>query len=308
MVAGAGDALSILVAGATLVGVLAAAVSAHDASNLDRVLIVALALLAVSSFDAVAVLPEAARELVATLASGRRVLELTDREARVRDPACPLPPPRRHATVELRGVTAGYGDAESPALDGVDLRLEHGRRVAVVGPSGAGKTTVTNLLLRFLDPEQGCVTIDGHDVREYRQADVRVHFALAGQEAHVFDTSIRENLRVGRIDASDAELWGALRRTRLDSWIASLPEGLDTLVGEEGTRLSGGQRQRLTLARALLADAPVLVLDEPTAHVDPHTARALLDDVLDAADDRTVVLVTHDSDALERMDEIVRLG
>ena len=123
----------------------------------------------------------------------------------------------------------------------------------------------------------------------------------------MFDTSIRENLRIGLPTATAAELEESLRHARLGEWVASLPDGLDTLVGEEGTRLSGGQRQRLTLARALLADAPVLVLDEPTAHVDPETAEALLDDLLDAAGDRTVLLITHRPEALERMDEIVRI-
>ena len=307
LVAGLGDALSILVAGLTVAGVLAVAVSATDAGTLDRVLIAMLALLALSSFDATFPLPGAARELSATTAAGRRVLELTDREPRVRDPDAPLPAPPPRAVVALRGVTARYRLGERPALAGVDLRLDPGRRIALVGPSGAGKTTVTNLLLRFLDPVDGRVTIAGRDVREYRQEDVRRHFALAGQEAHVFDSTLRENLRLARPTAADADLEAVLRRARLGEWVASLPDGLDTPVGEDGTRLSGGQRQRLTLARALLADAPVLVLDEPTAHLDPTTARSLMDDVLDAAGDRTVLLITHRSEGLERMDEIVTL-
>jgi ABC-type transport system involved in cytochrome bd biosynthesis fused ATPase/permease subunit len=188
-----------------------------------------------------------------------------------------------------------------------DLRLEPGRRVALVGPSGVGKTTVLNLLLRFLDPAAGRVTIAGHDLREYRQEDVRATFALAGQDAHLFDSTIRENLRLARPDADEADLWAALQRARLGEWVASLPAGLDTQVGEEGTMLSGGQRQRLVLARALLAGAPVLLLDEPTAHLDPPTARALMDDVLAAAADRAVLLVTHRAEGLERMDEIVVL-
>ena len=179
---------------------LAAAVAAHDTSGLDSVLIATLAFLALSSFDAVVALPGAARELTAALASGRRVLELTDREPTVVDPADPLPAPPRRASVELRGVVARYDQEAQPALLGLDLRLEPGRRVALVGPSGAGKTTVTNLLLRFLDPEAGVVTIGGRDVREYRQTDVRRHFAIAGQQAHVFDTSIAANLRIGRPD------------------------------------------------------------------------------------------------------------
>jgi thiol reductant ABC exporter CydC subunit len=306
LVAGAADALTILVAGATVAGVLAVAVAAHAAGGLDRVLVATLALLALASFDAVSPLPAAARELSDLLSAGRRVLETAEREPLVRDPDEPRPAPPRRAPVALEGVTARYG-REQPVLSGFDLRLEPGRRVALVGPSGAGKTTVTNLLLRFLDPVEGRVTIAGHDVREYPQPDVRATFALTGQDAYLFDSTIRENLRLARADATEAELWVALERARLGEWVASLPDGLDTPVGEEGTMLSGGQRQRLALARALLADAPVLLLDEPTAHLDPPTAQALMNDVFDAVGDRAVLLVTHRPEGLERMDEVLAL-
>jgi ATP-binding cassette, subfamily C, bacterial CydC len=307
LVAGLADALGIVVAGLTVAGVLAVAVAAHDTGTLDRVLVATLALLALSSFEAVAPLPATARELGATLAAGRRVLELTDRDPLVRDPAEPADLPRGSATVALEGVTARYGD-EPAVLTDFFLRLEPSRKVALVGPSGAGKTTVTNLLLRFLDPESGRVTIAGRDAREFRQEDVRRMFALAGQEAHVFDSSIRENLLLARPEATEDELRAALGRARLGGWVASLPDGLDTLVGEEGGRLSGGERQRLVLARALLADAPVLILDEPTAHLDPPTAERLMDDVLDAAAGTTVLLITHRPEGRARMDEIVTLA
>jgi len=304
---GAGEALSILVAGLTVVAVLAVSVHAHAAGSLDRVLVAMLALLALASFEAVAALPSAARELSATLASGRRVLELIAREPAVRDPATPSDPPKDSAA-SLEDVTARYSPDAAPVLSGFDLRLEPGDRVALVGPSGSGKTTVTNLLLRFLDPEQGRVTLAGRDLPEYRQDDVRATFALAGQEAHVFDSTIRANLLLARPDATESDLRLALRRAHLDEWVASLPEGLDTLVGEDGRRLSGGQRQRLTIARALLSAAPVLVLDEPTAHLDPATARAVVDDAFAAAGDRSVLLVTHRPEGLDLVDEVVALG
>jgi ABC-type multidrug transport system fused ATPase/permease subunit len=188
-----------------------------------------------------------------------------------------------------------------------DLRLEPGRKIALVGPSGAGKTTIVNLLFRFLDPVAGKVSIDGRDVREYAQEDVRGTFALAGQNAHLFDTTIRANLLLARPGASEAELTAVLGRARLADWVATLPNGIDTIVGEEGMRLSGGQRQRLVLARALLADAPVLVLDEPTAHLDTDTAQRLMEDMLDASAARTVLLITHRREGLNRMHEIVAL-
>jgi thiol reductant ABC exporter CydC subunit len=307
LVAGLGEALTILVAGLTVTGVLAAAVSATAGGSLDPVLVATLALLALASFDAVTPLAPAARELSSTLASGRRVLDVIERSPDVRDPSSPVPAPMGAAAVRLEGVTARYEPGQPAVLRGVDLELLPGRRVALVGASGTGKTTVTRLLLRFLYPERGRVTIGARDVRDYAQADVRRQFAIAGQEAYVFDSTVRENLRLARPDATDDELWAVLRLARLDGWAASLPKGLDAPVGEEGARLSGGQRQRLTLARALLTDAPVLVLDEPTAHLDPETAEAVMNDVLAAAEGRTVLLITHRSEGLEEMDDVIVL-
>jgi thiol reductant ABC exporter CydC subunit len=307
-VGGLADGAGLAVVGTTVAGVLAVAVRASADGHLDRVLIAMLGLLALASFEAVQPLAAAARELSATLAAGGRVLELADRTAAVVDPVAPLPAPYWPFTVALEDVRARYAPGERPALDGVSLRLEPGCRVALVGPSGAGKTTVVNLLLRFLDPEAGRVTLAGRDLREYRQEDVRRAIAVAGQDSHLFSTSIRENVRLARPDASDRAIEHALRRARLWSWVAGLPEGLDTAVGEEGRELSGGQRQRLVLARALLADAPVLVLDEPTAHLDPPTARALVDDVFAAAGDRSVLLITHRAEGLDLVEEIIRIG
>jgi ABC-type multidrug transport system fused ATPase/permease subunit len=162
------------------------------------------------------------------------------------------------------------------------------------------------MLLRFLDPEQGRVTIDGRDVRDYRQEDVRRTFAIAGQNAHLFNSTIRANLSLAG-PAGDTEIEDALRQAQLADWVASLPDGLDTLVGEEGSQLSGGQRQRLTLARALLAQAPVLILDEPTAHLDQDTAEELVRDILTAARDRSILLITHRPEGLDLVDEIVAL-
>jgi ATP-binding cassette, subfamily C, bacterial CydC len=307
LTAGLGEALSLAACGLTVVGVLAVSVTAHDAGTLDRVLVATLALLALASFDAVLPLPAAARELTASVASGRRLLELTEAEPTVRDPGSPLAAPTAPSAIALEDVTVRYLDDEAPVLRCVDLRLDPGRKIALVGPSGAGKTTVTNLLFRFLDPERGRVTIAGRDVRLHRQEDVRRMFALAGQGAHLFASTIRQNLRLARPTADEDELWAALRRAQAADWVASLPDGLDTFVGEEGDGLSGGQRQRLVLARALLADAPVLVLDEPTAHLDPATARSLMDAVLDASHGKTVLLITHRPEGLDRMDEVVAI-
>jgi ATP-binding cassette, subfamily C, bacterial CydC len=304
---GAGDGLRLLVTGVTVAGVLAFAVNAHASGQLDRVLVAALALLALASFEAVQPLPQAARELAETLASGRRILAVTDREPRVADPPQPAPLPAGPFAVALEHVTARYEPGGPPVLDDFDLRLGPGSKVALLGASGSGKTTVTSLLLRFIDPDAGRVSLAGRDLREYRQEDVRRVIAVAGQESHLFSASIRDNVRLARPEASDAELEEALRRARIWDWVSALPDGWHTLVGEEGRELSGGQRQRIVVARALLADAPVLVLDEPTAHLDPPTAERLMHDVLAAAGDRSVLLITHRPEGLELMDEVVTL-
>ena len=308
LVGGLADGAGLAVVGATVAGVLAVAVRASADGHLDRVLIAMLALLALASFEAVQPLAAAARELSVTLAAGGRVLDLADRQAAVVDPVAPLPAPSWPFAVALENVRARYAPGERAALDGVSLRLEPGCRVALVGPSGAGKTTVVNLLLRFLDPEAGRVTLAGRDLRDYRQEDVRRVIAVAGQDSHLFSASIRENVCLARPGASDEDVERVLRRAGLWSWVAGLPDGLDTAVGEEGRELSGGQRQRLVLARALLVGAPVLVLDEPTAHLDPRTARALVDDVFAAAGDRSLLLITHRPEGLELVDEIIRIG
>lgn len=305
--AGLADALVMLAAGLTTAAVLAAAVGARASGSLDPVLVATVTLLALAAFEAITPIPRAARELAIITAAGRRVLDLTSRRPLITDPGAPLPSPSRDATIELAGVTARYPGSPRPVLEQVDLRLEPGGRVALVGPSGSGKTTVTNVLLRFLDPEQGALLFDGNDARDHRQSDVRAIFSLAGQGAHLFNSTIRQNLLLARPDATDDELRDVLARARLAAWVDGLPDGIDTLVGEEGRRLSGGQRQRLVLARALLPDAAVLVLDEPTAHLDAATAEALMSDVFAAAGDAAVLLITHRGEGLDAVDQVVAL-
>jgi ABC-type transport system involved in cytochrome bd biosynthesis fused ATPase/permease subunit len=215
--------------------------------------------------------------------------------------------PPHLVTTALESVHLVAPDGDAWGLDDVDLRLAPGKRVALVGSSGSGKSTVAGLLVRFLDPAAGRVTLGGTDLRELRQQDVRSLVSLDTQDAYLFSTTIRENVRLARPDADDAAIEQALRRARIWDWVASLPAGWDTPVGEEGTLVSGGERRRIALARTFLAGAPVLVLDEPTSHLDPPTARALVADALAAANGRSVLLITHRSEGLDSVDAIVEL-
>jgi len=218
-------------------GVLAAAAAAAADGRLDPVFIGMLGLLALASFEAVSPLGDAARALSATRAAGSRVLELTSSGAAISDPPEPADPPAWPFAIALEGVSVRYPGQPRLALDEFDLRLAAGERVALLGPSGAGKTTVTNLLLRFLDAERGRVTIGGRDIRDYRQADVRRTIALAGQDAHLFNASIADNLRLARPAATDGEVEQALRRARIWDWVRLLPDGVNTVVGEQGRQL-----------------------------------------------------------------------
>lgn len=300
------EGLGVAVVGLTVAGVLAVCVAATAAGTLDRVMVATLALLAMASFEAVAPLPATALRLRATLDSGRRLLALAGREPAVTDPPRPAPLPAG-AEVAFEDVGFAYGDGESWDLSGVDLRLAGGRRVALVGPSGAGKSTLAALLVRFLDPGSGRLALGGVDLRELRQSDVRSTVTLDSQDAYLFSTTIRENVRLARPGAGDAEIEQALARARVWEWVRSLPDGLGTFVGEEGESVSGGERRRIALARTFLAGAPVIVLDEPTGHVDPETAESLVADALGAADARSVLLITHRPEGLELVDEVITL-
>ena len=304
--AGVGEGLATLLTGVTALAVLVAGVHATDASALRGVLLAALVLLAIAAFEAVRPLPEAAQQLAATSGAAARLFELTDREPAVRDPERALAPPVGEL-LRLENVRLRYAPDAPWVLDGVDLELRFGSLVALLGSSGAGKTTLASLLVRFRDPDEGRVSLDGRDFRAYAQDDVRRVVALAGQDAHLFQTSIRNNVRLAKPDASDDEIEAALRRSRAWDWIASLPDGLDTDVGEQGALVSGGQRQRIALARAFLSGARFIVLDEPTAHLDPETAAAIVDDLLAAAAGIGVLLITHSPLRLERFDQVLSL-
>jgi ATP-binding cassette, subfamily C, bacterial CydC len=293
--------------GLTVWGVLLLGVAAVGAGTLTRVPLAVLALTAMASFEAVSALPSAAMQLGQARASAARVGAVLDTPDPVAEPAAPRPLPGGPLRVTLRGARVRYERDGPLALDGVDLDLVAGRRVALVGPSGAGKSTVAAVLLRFCDLASGTATLGGCDLRCYPADDVRTVIGGCTQDPHIFDTSIRENLLLARPGASDCELAEAAAQARLLPWVQSLPQGWDTPVGTPGGAVSGGERQRLALARALLAGPDLLILDEPTAHLDPETRAALTADLLDATRGRATLLITHELRGLDEVDEIVVL-
>ena len=299
------DVLVQVVLGATVLALAAVGVPAVGRGTLDGVLFGAIVVLGLALAEAVAPLPVAVQSLTSARAAARRLGAVLD-----------APPPVDGATgsgLAVAGplvadrVDARYPRADRDAIIGLDLVVPPGRRVAVVGRSGAGKSTIANLVVRFLDPRGGTLTLTGTDLRDLPGDDLRAIVGLTPQQAHVFAGTIADNLRLVRPGADDAALWAALRAAKVDGFVAELPRGLDTPVGERGAALSAGQRHRLALARTLLARPPVLVLDEPSADLDTITGRAFLRDALRAAGDRSVLLLTHDLRVLPVVDEVVVL-
>jgi ATP-binding cassette subfamily C protein CydCD len=225
----------------------------------------------------------------------------------------PAPAPARAAnghaapSVVFDGVTFSYGPGEAQALRDVSFAVEPGQTVALVGRSGAGKTTAAHLLLRFWDPQGGRILLDGHDLREYRLDDLRGQVGLVAQDTYLFNTSLRANLALGREGATDADLAAAARAANAEGFVDGLPDGYETVVGERGVGLSGGQRQRIAIARALLKDAPVLVLDEATSHLDAENERQVRGALDRLTRGRTTLVIAHRLSTIRHADRIVVL-
>nr|WP_053687878.1 thiol reductant ABC exporter subunit CydD [Streptomyces sp. WM6372] len=304
---GLGSGLTALVCGLTVVVAAALAADAVHDGRLSGVAMAVAVLTPLAAFEAVNGLAQAVQYRQRVRRSAERIYEVIDAPVPVAEPERPAAVPASPFPLRLTGLAARHPGQEQDALRGLDLTLEAGRRIAVVGPSGAGKTSLAQVLLRFLEPHEGTYTLGGTDARTLDSDEVRRMVGLCAQDAHLFDSSVRENLRLARTGASEEQLREALAAARLLEWAEGLPDGLDTLVGEHGERISGGQRQRLALARALLADFPVLVLDEPAEHLDLATADALTADLLAATEGRTTVLITHRLAGLEAVDEVLVL-
>ncbi|MGW4901604.1 thiol reductant ABC exporter subunit CydD [Streptomyces albidoflavus] len=302
-----GAGLTAVITGLTTVAAAYVGIRGVSAGALDGVALAVVVLTPLAAFEAVTALPLAVQFRQRVRRSAERVHEVLDAPVPVTEPEAAGPAPESPFPVELRGVAARHPGQERDALTGIDLTVAEGRRIAVVGPSGSGKTTLAQLLLRFLDPRTGSYTLAGASAPGLDGDDVRRLVGLCAQDAHVFDSTLRENLLLADRSATEARLREVLGRARLLEWAETLPQGLDTPVGEHGARLSGGQRQRLALARALLAGFPLLVLDEPAEHLDLETADRLTADLLAATRGRTTLLITHRLTGLEAVDEILVL-
>jgi len=308
---GAGTLLSGLATGVAVWFGLVAGIAALRAGQIEGVMLAVVALTPIAVHEATAGLVPAAAHLPGLAAMAARLLDVTSRPDTVVEPARPEPLPAGPYGLRSRGLRARYSPDAPDALLMPDFDVAPGGRLLVTGPSGSGKSTFAAVAVRFLEPSTGALELVGSeaetDIRRLAGDDVRRVICLCGQDPHVFDTSIAENVRMARPDATDDQVAAALGRAQLAPWINSLPDGLGTLVGEHGARLSGGQRQRLSLARALLADAPVVIFDEPTEHLDEATATALLGDLLAATAGRTVVMITHRPELIDSVEWATRV-
>ncbi|CAH1656888.1 ABC transporter ATP-binding protein/permease [Chelatococcus asaccharovorans] len=285
--------------------VLATAALLINTHAFEPALLPLVALLSSAAFVPVSELAQAARQLADSIASTRRIYAVHAEPVAVVDGPNLLPAATGGSSIAFSDVTFSYDKARPPVLESIDFAVPAGARVAVVGSSGAGKTTIANLLLRFWDPQHGRIAIDGLDLRDIKLDSLREHIALVAQDTHLFNASLAENIRIARPDASADDLQRAIARAALGAFVASLPAGLETNVGERGVQLSGGQRQRIAIARAFLKNAPILILDEATSHLDAaseaHVRRALDELMVD----RTTIVIAHRLSTIRSSDAIL---
>ncbi len=241
------------------------------------------------------------------IAGFRRYTQLLDTQPDIADAPDAVPAPPLKGDIRYEGVSFGY-DPARPVLKGIDLTIKAGSTVAFVGPSGAGKTTICSLLPRFYEVMAGRITIDGKDIRAMTLASLRRQIGIVQQDVFLFGGTIRENIAYGRLGAGDAEIMEAARRAHLDGLIASLPEGLDTIIGERGVKLSGGQKQRLTIARMFLKNPPILILDEATSALDTQTEREIQKSLMELAEGRTTLVIAHRLATIRNADEVYVVG
>ncbi|MBN1450224.1 MAG: thiol reductant ABC exporter subunit CydC [Anaerolineales bacterium] len=305
-ISGLGSGLGVLLHHLGMWSVLVLGVWLAGQGAVDGVYLATLALMTLASFEAVMPLPETAQHLEGSLEAGRRLFEIVDAEPEVVNAVASEVQIDGYGLV-VKDLSFQYAVEESFVLQDIEFYLPEGGRVAIVGPSGAGKSTLVNLLLRFWDYDQGEIRLGGRSIKMFPQTELRKVIGVVSQSTYLFNASVRQNLLIANPAAGIEQIELALHRAGIFDFVQSLPDGLDTWVGEHGLGLSGGERQRLAIARTLLKDAPVLLLDEPTANLDALTERAVMAQLLALAENKTTLLITHRLIGLEAMDEILVL-
>jgi ABC-type multidrug transport system fused ATPase/permease subunit len=300
------NALAVLLASLAGLTVLFLAIPLVSDGKIEGVFLALLPLTAIASFEAVQPLGGALQQLEASEAAARRLFDVIDAPPPVIDPTRPLPPPTDYS-IEFHNVSFRYAPDEPLALDAVSFRIPSGGRMAVTGASGAGKSTLVNLLLRFWETQAGHICIGGNDMRDYRADDLRALFGVASQHIHLFNGTIRDNLLLAKGDATDDEISAACEVAQLHDFIASLPLGYDTLVGENGLKLSGGERQRIAIARVVLKNASILILDEATANLDSLTEQKVMQALETFMRGRTTLIISHRRAGFEHGDQSIVL-
>jgi ATP-binding cassette subfamily C protein CydCD len=266
-----------------------------------------LTLLALSAFVPVWEIAQVGRQLADTLGAARRLHAIDTEPVAVTDGRGVVADVPGAPALEMANVSFVYPGRTRPALDHVSFTVPVGGTVALVGPSGAGKTTVAALFLRFWDPQAGVVRLGGHDLKDYALDDLRGRIALVAQDTYLFNDTLRNNVMIARPSATEFELVAAVSNASLAEFVRSLPEGLDTIVGERGAKLSGGQRQRVAIARAFLKDAPILILDEATSHLDAVNEQAVRESLALLAKARTTLVIAHRLSTVRDADRIIVL-
>jgi ATP-binding cassette subfamily C protein CydCD len=299
------SALGTLITNLGLWLVLVLTIPQVTSGQVKGVMLGTFALMTLASFEAVTPLPLAAQMWNASREAAKRLFEIVDAEPEVKDDIRYSSIEARISNIEYSNVSFAYPTQSIPALQDVSFTLAESKSIAIVGPSGAGKSTIANLLLRFWDYEAGDISLGGESLKALDQVEVRKRFALVSQNSYFFNTSIRENLRMARRGVSPEQMEEAARAAHIHEFVMNLPQGYDTLIGEQGLRLSGGERQRLAIARALLKDAPILLFDEPTANLDPLTEKEVLSTLFETMKRKTCLLITHRLIGLENVDEIL---
>lgn len=308
--AGSVNALGILLPGLTSLILIIVAVPMVNQGELSGVSLAVLALVVLASFEVITPLGSAAQYLESSLEAGRRIFAGSqERQTFITPVSSPvlsvvLP---MSADLSVKELSFQYSPKDTFALKDINFELPRGKKMAIVGPSGSGKTTILNILLKFLDYDTGVISLDGRELRSYSSEDVCRIMGAILQDTYLFNGTVRQNLKLAKPIASDEELLSVLSKVMLKDWLRSLPGGLNTWIGERGIQMSGGERQRLALARLILLDAPIWLLDEPTEHLDVASARDLTNLLLELSVDRSVVWVTHRLLGLETLDEILVL-